>query len=196
MIKTFIWKMLIYSNASANQCVECLHAVCNAHNRLACTGQSEKPENLLTGAKPTVAHIRPLRCKVWVIFLDKAQHLLETNARSRILLRSLFDRKYRVVIESDKTGATSTRYLIEEDVFPVRGETRVFLVNIDDMEESAVEKDEELVCESNLKLHPLPVGRLKTSERIPMTASPTHVAEAQDSGCYNDVRERSTSGQL
>lgn len=79
-IKNVIRTMLLHSGAPENLRAECLYAICDAHNRLVRVERLEKPQELLTTEKPTVAPVCTFGWKVWTRVPGKRRKYLEAKA--------------------------------------------------------------------------------------------------------------------
>lgn len=88
-VKKAVRTMWLYSGAPASSWEKCLYVVRDVRNCVDHKRHSERPEELLTGVKPSVAHIRALGCKAWIRVPDKTTKTLEAKDHSEILLRSI-----------------------------------------------------------------------------------------------------------
>lgn len=61
------------------------------------------PEEILTGRKPSVAHLAAFKCKVWVRVAGKVQKRLEPKAKCGVQLRCPSYGDYRLIFELDRT---------------------------------------------------------------------------------------------
>lgn len=140
-IENSVKTLLLQSGTPASFCAECFYAVCDACNRGVRAGHSRTPEEMLTGVKPTIRHIRLFRCKVCITVPDKTRKTLKTKAYLGTLLRSLSYEKYRVMMESERTVHTSWHCIANKRSFPTKKSTRVFRTNKNGVDQFTVGKD-------------------------------------------------------
>lgn len=83
-------RMLLFSSGAPNGVwAECLYAVCVARNHVSRPQQEKTPEELLTGLKPSVAHLRTNGCRTWIRVPEETRKALEPKAIRSILLRTV-----------------------------------------------------------------------------------------------------------
>lgn len=75
--------------------------------------------------------------KVLVRVSDKTRKSLEAKAHPGMLLRSISDGRYCVMIEVDKMIHVSRYYIVEKDTFPKKEETNAIRVKKQEIDECA-----------------------------------------------------------
>lgn len=118
-LKNAMRTSLIHAGFLLSLWVSCFYAVCDAHRNIVNEGCIKTPEELLTGVKPSVAHLRTLSCQVWAQVTDKMRMALEAKASPEILRCSLSSGRYRMMIEDYRSVETTSPCLVREAQLPI-----------------------------------------------------------------------------
>lgn len=116
--------------------------------------RSKTWQELLTGVKPTVSHLRTLGFKEWVRASDKTRKKFGTKAHHEIILRSILYDKYEIVLKRYRKVHVSRHCNVEEDTIPMKSWRDIMRVHKEEVDELPDISSEEksLLTTSMMKL--------------------------------------------